>query len=51
MLSALLGVVRTAYPNTVRGEIFKEFAMEKPSNDILRLKPVFTNKEEENETT
>jgi hypothetical protein len=37
--SSLLKVVRIAYPNSTRGDVFKEFAMKSPSDSIYYLKP------------
>lgn len=39
----MLRIVRLSYPNSVRGDIFTEFAMESSHDSIKYIKPVYTN--------
>ena len=39
----MLRLVRLAYPNTIRGKIFTEFAMESARDSIKYIRPVYTN--------
>ena len=39
----MLRIVRLSYPNSVRGDIFTEFAMETSNDSIKYIKPVYTN--------
>lgn len=39
----MLRLVRLAYPNSIRGKIFTEFAMETAHDSIKYIRPVYTN--------
>ncbi len=39
----MLRLVRLAYPNSIRGKIFTEFAMETARDSIKYIRPVYTN--------
>lgn len=39
----MLRLVRLAYPNTIRGKLFTEFAMESARDSIKYIRPVYTN--------
>lgn len=45
--ASMLKVFRLAYPNSIKGGIFKEFAMESTDNSIKYIKPIYNNKEED----
>jgi hypothetical protein len=39
----MLRLVRLSYPNSIRGKVFTEFAMESPNDSIKYVRPVYTN--------
>ena len=48
--ASVLKVVRTAFPNSIKGDFVKEFTMQQ-SHGIYYIEPVYTENEEKNETT
>jgi len=43
---SILNIVRLAYPNTIKGDLIKEFPLSEASGTIHYLKPVYTNEDE-----
>ena len=45
--SSLLRIVRLAYPNTIKNDVFKEFEIKESKETVYYMKPIYTEKKDD----